>query len=220
MQLDQSFDVARPIDVVWAGFGDLPATGSCIPGAEITQVEGNEKATGVFKIQLGPIKAAFAGDAEVTRDDATHSGTISGAGKDGKNATRVKAVVKYQLHAIDSASTRVDLSVDYNISGPLAQFSRAGIVKEIAGSITKIFATNLEAMLAASAPAAAPTATAAASNAPDEERAASAPAASAAPVQPAQQPRPAAEAPSLNLGSLVWMLMWQKIKGIFSAQKS
>lgn len=224
MQLDQSFNVARPIDVVWRGFGDLPATASCIPGAEITQVEGNEKASGVFKIQLGPIKAAFAGDAEVTRDDATHSGTISGAGKDGKNATRVKAVVKYQLHAVDAASTRVDLSVDYNISGPLAQFSRAGIVKEIAGSITKIFATNLEAMLAASAPAAAPAAAVTAADpAPaGQEPVASATAApaSAAPAQPARQPRPAAEAQSLNLGSLVWTLLWQKIKGIFSSQKS
>ena len=206
MQLDQSFEVARPLDTVWRGLGDLSATASCIPGAEITQVDGNEKAAGVFKVQLGPIKAAFAGDAEVVRDDATHSGTISGAGKDGKNATRVKALVKYQLHAVGDAATRIDLSVEYSISGPLAQFSRAGIVKEIAGSITKVFAANLEAMLAASAPA--PTAGSPAelsSSTPDQS----------SPPPPGERLQTAAPPQSLKLGALMWNLIWQKIKGVF-----
>ncbi len=205
MQLDQSFEVARPLDTVWRGLGDLPATASCIPGAEITQVDGNEKASGVFKVQLGPIKAAFAGDAEVVRDEATHSGTISGAGKDGKNATRVKALVKYQLHAVGDAATRIDLAVEYSMTGPLAQFSRGGIVKEIAGSITKVFATNLEAMLAASAPAAVSPA----------ELPPSAPAQSPSALASAERPQAAAPPPSLNLGALMWNLLWQKIKGVF-----
>ncbi|RJF69386.1 SRPBCC family protein [Rhodopseudomonas palustris] len=207
MQLDQSFEVGRTLDTVWRGLGDLPATASCIPGAEITQVDGNEKASGVFKVQLGPIKAAFAGDAEVVRDEATHSGTISGAGKDGKNATRVKALVKYQLHAVGDAATRIDLSVEYSISGPLAQFSRAGIVKEIAGSITKVFATNLEAMLAASASAPAAV--------PPAELPSSAPAQSSSTPPSAERLQAAAPPPSLNLGALMWNLLWQKIKGVF-----
>ncbi len=216
MQLDQSFDVARPIDVVWRSFGDLPATASCIPGAEITSVEGNDKASGVFKIQLGPIKAAFAGDAEVTRDDATHSGTISGAGKDGKNATRVKAAVKYQLHPVGESATRVDLSVDYNISGPLAQFSRAGIVKEIAGNITRMFAANLETMLSASEPAVqAPVAAQRASAITDEPETAA-----IVTEQPAAPPRPAPEPQSLKLGSLLWSMFCQKVRGVFSRKKS
>ena len=69
MQLEQSFEVARPIQPVWQMFEDLRATASCIPGAEITSVEDNRKAVGVFRIQLGPIKAAFAGEAEIVRDE-------------------------------------------------------------------------------------------------------------------------------------------------------
>lgn len=149
MQLDQAFDVNYSLPVVWRALEDLRATASCIPGAEITNVEDNQKASGVFRVQLGPIKAAFAGDAEVTRDDATHAGTIKGAGRDGKNASRVNASVEYQLSSVNDNTTRITLKVDYSMTGTLAQFSRGGLVREIAASITKIFAGNLEKMLAA-----------------------------------------------------------------------
>ena len=151
MQLEQAFDVSYPLPTVWKALEDLRATASCIPGAEITNVEDNLKASGVFRVQLGPIKAAFAGDAEVTRDEATRSGSIKGAGRDGKNASRVNASVEYQLSSIDDRTTRIALKVDYSMTGTLAQFSRGGLVKEIAASITKIFAGNLEKMLAANA---------------------------------------------------------------------
>lgn len=198
MQLEQSFEVAHPIQAVWLGLEDLRATATCIPGAEITNVEDNRKASGLFRVQLGPIKAAFAGEAEVTRDDATHSGTIKGAGRDGKNATRVNATVEYRLTPVNDVATRIDLQVDYAITGTLAQFSRAGIVKEIAGSITKMFANNLGKMLDSSAAPAA--------------------ASSAATAAPTSHP-PAAEPQSLNFASLVMSLIWQRITGIFKSGK-
>ncbi len=213
MLLEQSFEVARPIKIVWQAFEDLGATASCIPGAEITNVEDNRKAAGTFRIQLGPIKAAFAGEAEIVRDEASHSGTITGSGRDGKNSSRVKSAVEYKLVAVDDATTRVDLKVDYNIAGPLAQFSRAGIVKDIAASITKIFATNLEAMLASTAASAAPEAAASAAAGEGGEVAPQ-------PVRPSAPPRAAAEPQSLNLVSLVWSLIWQRVTGLFKAGKS
>jgi len=219
MLLEQSFEVARPIATVWQAFQDLRATASCIPGAEITEVEDNRKAAGTFRIQLGPIKAAFAGEAEIVRDDATYSGTITGSGRDGKNASRVKSSVEYTLVPVGDAATRIDLKVDYNIAGPLAQFSRGGIVKDIAASITKMFATNLEAMLVASSAPAAP------APQPAAPAGDAAPPASAepAPAQPAPRPagpRPAAEPQSLNLVSLLWSLLWQRITGLFKGGRS
>lgn len=207
MQLDQSFEVAGPLETVWRAFDDLRATASCIPGAEIEAVEDNRTVRGVFKIQLGPIKASFAGDAEVVRDEATHSGTITGAGRDGKNSTRVKAVVEYKLVPVSAEVTSINLSVDYSITGPLAQFSRAGIVKEIAGSITKIFAANLEAMLTRNMQVA----DVSRRNTGDQ------PAVEAGSETPSQQS--VAPVQSLNLLSLIWSVVRGKIKGMFSAQK-
>ncbi len=202
MQLEQSFEVPYSLEAVWKALEDLRATATCIPGAEITNVEDNRKASGIFRVQLGPIKAAFAGEAEVTRDDATHSGIIKGAGRDGKNATRVNATVDYRLIAMDAAKTRIELKVDYGITGPLAQFSRGGIVKEIAGSITKMFATNLGKMLDSSA---APAVTGDARDA-------------TVATTPAAQV-PAAEPQSLNFASLMLSLIWRRITGIFKSSQ-
>ena len=45
------------------------------------------------------------------------------------------------------AATRVDLAVSYALTGALAQFSRSGIVQEIAQRMTRDFARNLETRL-------------------------------------------------------------------------
>ncbi|MBN9043459.1 MAG: hypothetical protein BGP05_10500 [Rhizobiales bacterium 62-47] len=204
MQLEQSFEVAHPVATVWQGLEDLRATASCIPGAEITDVQQNRKAVGVFRVQLGPIKAAFAGEAEVERNDADHSGLIKGAGRDGKNATRVNATVEYRLLPVNDAATRIELKVDYSIAGPLAQFSRGAIVKEIAGSITRMFASNLEKMLGASA--ASPLSAASAAGA-------------AIPSSQSMQAAPV-EAQPLNFVSLMLSLIWRRIGGIFRSSHS
>lgn len=193
MQLEQSFEVARPIDTVWQIFKDLRATASCIPGAELTEIKDDSHATGIFRVQLGPIKAAFEGQIEVTRDDANHSGVIAGSGRDGKNSTRVKSTVTYRLSALDAQKTKVDMSVDYSISGPLAQFSRGAIVQDIAASITKMFVKNLENMLSATA-------------AGDSAQAETAP------------PAPDNTVQSINLFSLIMSVLWRKIAGIFGAK--
>lgn len=206
MQLEQAFDVSYPPAVVWRALEDLRATASCIPGAEITNVEDNRKASGTFRVQLGPIKAAFAGEAEVTRDDATHAGTIKGAGRDGKNASRVNASVEYQLSAVSATITRITLKVDYSMTGPLAQFSRGGIVKEIAAGITKMFAVNLENMLAQTATSAAPE--------PVHVQAGDAAQATAASVS---KPAPAqrVEPQSLNVFALVISAIWRRFLALF-----
>jgi carbon monoxide dehydrogenase subunit G len=202
LQLEQAFDVTYLLPIVWKALEDLRATASCIPGAEITNVEDNQKASGVFRVQLGPIKAAFAGDAEVTRDEATHSGTIKGAGRDGKNASRVNASVEYQLSSVDDRTTRIALKVDYSMTGTLAQFSRGGLVKEIAASITKSFAGNLEKMLAANAAQA------------------SASASGEAAAIPQASPTLQTEPQSLNVFALVLSAIGRWIVGLFrSGQK-
>lgn len=187
MQLEQSFKIAAPVDAVWAAFGDLAATASCIPGAEIGAVKDNRVAEGRFLVQLGPIKASFEGGAEIERDDPNYSGTIVGMGRDRKNATRVKATVSYKLAPVVSTTTHVDLVVDYSITGPLAQIAKASIVKDVASALIRIFAGNLERMLSAKAMGA------------------------ASDVSPVPAAQPAAQPQSINLVSLILSAIWRRI---------
>jgi carbon-monoxide dehydrogenase small subunit len=138
---------------VWALFGDLPRVSRCMPGARFESKDGKHL-TGSMVVAFGPIKAAFACTLEVERDDARWTGTIAGGGGDERGASRAKGKVVYRLTEQDDAATRVDLAMDYQLQGPLAQFGRTGLVKEFAALLTAQFARNLSASLAGQADAA------------------------------------------------------------------
>ena len=109
--------------------------------------------------------------------------------------------VEYQLAAVSDAATRITLKVDYSMTGPLAQFSRGGIVKEIAAGITKMFANNLEQMLAETVASAA-----AASTVTNDAGASAAPAA-----LPKASMAQRAEPQSLNFFALVMSALWRRL---------
>jgi len=147
MEIEQSFSVAYPLDDVWASFHDTPGIVACLPGASLAAPPDNGQLKLTMTVKLGPIVANFAGDGEMTLDEAARRGSVSGGGVDRKSASRVKGVAAFALHALAPAETRVDVTVDYTIAGTLAQFSRGGIVKELATRMTEAFAQNLKAKL-------------------------------------------------------------------------
>ena len=94
---------------------------------------------------LGPIAAAFNGEARIIRDDAMQRGTILGAGWDRLSASRANAEIEYALTAERAGAwSRVDIAVRAILLGPLAQFGRSTIVNDLAGRLTDLFARNLE----------------------------------------------------------------------------
>jgi carbon-monoxide dehydrogenase small subunit len=145
--LRQSFTVRHPRDRVWAYFGDVARMATCMPGAAVTEATESHVA-GRINIKLGPIGAAFEGEAEIERDGGAYRGVIRGGGRDRRSATRAKGEVTYNLAEDEGgAATRVEVSVAFSLAGPLAQFGRGGIVEDLAARITAEFARNLEARL-------------------------------------------------------------------------
>jgi len=145
--LTQSFAVPHPRQRVWAFFDRVEEVASCLPGAAITGGDAHN-VTGRIRLKVGPIAAEFDGAAAIARDPATWSGVIRGSGRDRRSSSATQGVIRYQLAAPDAASTRVEVTVGYALTGPLAQFGRAGLVQDIAGRLTRTFAQNLEAKLA------------------------------------------------------------------------
>ncbi|SDV48849.1 SRPBCC family protein [Chitinasiproducens palmae] len=153
MEIEQSFTVPYPRDAVWAHFHDVPEIVACLPGASLTAPVENGLLKLAMTVKLGPIIASFAGDGEMTLDDENRQGSITGTGVDRKSASRVKGVAAFSLAAPSPNETRVDVKVEYTIGGSLAQFSRGGIVRELATRMTEAFADNLKARLDAAAAA-------------------------------------------------------------------
>ncbi|HZD61742.1 MAG TPA: SRPBCC family protein, partial [Xanthobacteraceae bacterium] len=144
----QSFVIARPQAEVWSFLGEIERVVPCMPGATLSRVRG-DRLQGQLAIKLGPIAAAFAGEARLVRDAAMRRGVILGAGRDRLGASRASAELEYQLRLEQgAAATRVDVTVRALLLGPLAQFGRSAIVGDLAARITDMFARNLERQLA------------------------------------------------------------------------
>ncbi|WP_208509500.1 2Fe-2S iron-sulfur cluster-binding protein [Variovorax paradoxus] len=127
--IDVHFDVPYPVDRVWEFMGDLPAVASCLPGATIDSHEG-ERVKGTIAIKFGPMSAAFAGAARLERDDAAKRAVLRGAGQDSLSKSRTQGDISYRLEALSADNTRVHVDMIYALQGPLAQFSRSGLVKD------------------------------------------------------------------------------------------
>lgn len=123
------FDVPYPLELVWKFMGDLPAVASCLPGATIDSHDG-ERVKGSIAIKFGPMSAAFAGAARLERDDAAKRAVLRGAGQDSLSKSRAQGDIAYQLQTLAADNTRVHVDMVYALQGPLAQFSRSGLVKD------------------------------------------------------------------------------------------
>ena len=74
MLIKNDFEVAEPVEKVWAFFGNIPQVAACLPGAELTGNLGNDKYQGGVAVRMGPVRLRFAGTAEITeRDEAAQA---------------------------------------------------------------------------------------------------------------------------------------------------
>jgi carbon monoxide dehydrogenase subunit G len=196
MQFTQTFSVPFARAVVWKAFQDLDALAACMPGARLTAPPQDGHLEGEVSVKLGPITATFSGQGDVRFDEAGFAGEITGAGTDRKSASRAKGVARFALAEDEGGkATTVDVNVDYQLSGTLAQFSRANIVQDLAGRLTQTFAENLKARLSTLEPATAPA---------NESSGAT-----AGPVEAAS---------SLDLGALLWQALRGWLRRLFGAR--
>jgi len=147
VELLQSIKVAHSREETWRFLSDLDAVTRCIPGARLTVPPQNGRAQGEMHVKLGPIVSAFAGQLEVERDDAAFRGAVRGAGSDLKSASNARGIIVYAVKPLSERASQVDITVKFLLTGALAQFSRSGLVKDVADHITRMFARNLEARM-------------------------------------------------------------------------
>lgn len=144
----QSFTVAHPVDTVWDFFGRIGEVASCLPGASLAGEPVDGHVEGQIRVKVGPIAAEFQGVADVSRDEASRTGTINGSGKDKRSNSATRGLIGYAVKLGEKpGETRVDVSIGYTLTGMLAQFGRSGLVQDVAGRLITAFVQNLEAKL-------------------------------------------------------------------------
>ncbi len=141
-RIQGAFIAPYPAEAVWHFMADLPAVAACLPGAELTE-HTDDSIKGRIAIKFGPMAASFNGAARLERDDFARSAVLKGSGRDSLSQSRANGDVAYQLTELASGVTRVDVDLLYSLQGPLAQFSRSGLVKDFVGRLIQEFGKNV-----------------------------------------------------------------------------
>ena len=148
MELNNDFEVAAPVDLVWAVLTDVERIAPCLPGAQLLEIEGDEF-RGVVKIKVGPITAQYKGAASFSERDAVgHRAVLRAEGRDTRGAGNAAADITAELEATD-IGTKVTVTTDLTVTGKVAQFGR-GVMADVSKKLMGQFADNLSDLIAAS----------------------------------------------------------------------
>ncbi len=142
MELTNEFDVEVPVDEAWAVLTDLERIAPCMPGAQLTEVEGDEF-RGNVKVKVGPITAQYKGVARFAeKDDAIHRAVIDAQGRDTRGQGNANALITATLEA-QGAGTHVTVNTDLKLTGKVAQFGR-GAIADVSAALLDQFVSCLE----------------------------------------------------------------------------
>ena len=142
MKIEDSFRVEVPVEEAWKVLLDLERIAPCLPGAQLTEVEGDEY-RGTVKIKVGPITAQYKGVAKIEEaDEANRKVVLQAEGRDTRGQGNASATVTATL-VPDGDGTTVNIDTDLNITGKVAQFGR-GVMADVSSKLLGQFADNLK----------------------------------------------------------------------------
>ena len=146
MDLNHEFIVNVPVNDAWVILTDLERIAPCLPGAQLTEVEGDTY-RGQVKVKVGPIVAQFKGQASfVSRDDVAHTASLKGEGRDTTGKGNASAIITAQLTSVTPTSTKCSVVTNLTISGKVAQFGR-GALADVSDKLLAQFSENLNQLI-------------------------------------------------------------------------
>jgi uncharacterized protein len=146
IHLENEFTVPASTDEVWEFLLDPRRVAPCMPGAELTEVVSDRQYKGKVNIRMGPVSLSFNGDVDITeRDDTTKRMVMKATGSEMKGKGQATATVVSALER-NGSGTKMRISQDIDLSGPLAQYGR-GMIQDVSGSLMDEFAGRIQADL-------------------------------------------------------------------------
>ena len=126
---------------------NLAAAASCVPGVEVTCVEGDEFDV-TASIRFGPIRAQFTGSGVRRGDDPGTQAHLEGSAASSNGQTRVDLRLQYALRATEvDAGTRSSLTLSIQFA---ARATRAIQQSRFSGKLSDVllcqFVRNIEAL--------------------------------------------------------------------------
>lgn len=146
MAMTMQGEIHLPADrqTVWNALNDPDVLKACIPGCQALEKVSDTEFQATAKIAVGPVKAAFKGNVNLTDLDPPNSYTISGEGQGGV-AGWAKGGARVRLEDAEGG-TKLVYDVEANVGGKIAQLGGRlinGVAKKYADEFFANFAKIL-----------------------------------------------------------------------------
>lgn len=142
MKLENEFTVDAPVDEAWGVMLDLERVTPCLPGASLTEQEGDEY-RGKMTVRLGPVKQEYSGTVKFEEtDEDDRRAVLKADGKDQRGQGTASATITSTMSE-ENGSTKVHVETDMQLTGRAAQFGR-GVQQDVAAKLLTQFAECLE----------------------------------------------------------------------------
>ncbi len=146
MNLADARDIAAPRAAVWAAILDPEVLKSCIPGCQEMSGSASDGFAAVVVQKVGPVKATFKGEVEISDVVEGESLTLTGQGKGGP-AGFAKGAAKVSFADTAAGGTLLTYDVEAKVGGKLAQLGSRiidGFTKKLADQFFERFQDGLE----------------------------------------------------------------------------
>lgn len=149
-RIESRFVVDHSADAVWQLVRhDIAATVACLPGAQLDQVGADGAVSGLLEFRLGPIVSRIAGQGRLEYDDQQRLARVNGEGADHRSASRAQGAIEFKvIDASEPGKAQVQVAMDFQLAGALAQFGRSALVDDVVQVVIEQFRGNLERRLA------------------------------------------------------------------------
>lgn len=208
LQIQESFEVAAPIETVWAFINNPENVVACMPGATLNRIVDERQFIGSVKLKIGAVSAQYQGTITYAEADRGSGLVRMIATGNERGGGTVSGTIVTRLEPLpEKNATQVSCESSIDLTGRIVQVGR-GMIEGVSAQIIKKYVGNVRAMLEAPA--------AAAGAPPSEVPAAPVGEAAAAPAPPRQAGIAAPQKEdSINVLSVVFKVLIDRVRAFF-----
>lgn len=147
MQIQESFEVAAPLDAVWRFFEQVDRVGRCVPGVKSVEVVSPERYKVVASQKVGFVSATFELTTELAGKQAGRFMEFTSVGKSVAGAVgNLRSRDRVEFATTATGGTRVTLTSEVAVGGMLGALGHKAIASK-SKEMTEKFAAALRAEL-------------------------------------------------------------------------
>jgi hypothetical protein len=139
MHVEDRFSVMAPKALVWRAIRDPAVVAPCVPGCDGVEVISASLYKAKVHLQVGPIKANFSVDVEITSEIEFEEIRTRSRGEEGGRASSVTAENILKLTAVGEDETEIFYAADVSVVGRLGKFG-LGMMRKKAEATGREFA--------------------------------------------------------------------------------